>query len=250
MNQLVNMERDFKVLVGEPHYITIEENNTVSFTKEQITEVVQFWTEKATDKGVLHLHFVISSKSPNYTYYEEVFQRLQFQHQKSCVMVLKDLSDVTDVEVPFTLKTIDEVGEDIFKTIWLESMQFSLNTKETLSIDQLLYAFQTEIGDRWNEHCLVAFQGKDPVGVILPHIEPGTVEEGRLFYLGIVPNMRDKRYGTKLHEKALYILKEIGASYYVGSTDEMNDAMKRVFSNNNCIQLGKIEKYTRVIRKG
>ncbi|ENQ3079759.1 GNAT family N-acetyltransferase [Bacillus cereus] len=250
MNQFVNMERDFKVLVGEPHYITIEENNTVSYTKEQVTEIVQYWMGKATDKGVLHLHFVISSKSPNFTHYEEVFQRLQFQHQKSCVMVLKDLSDVTDMEVPFTLKTIDEVGEDTFKTIWLESMQDSLNMKELLSIDQLLYAFQTEIGGRWNEHCLVALQGEDPVGVILPHIEPGTVEEGRLFYLGVVPKMRGKRYGTMLHEKALYILKEIGASYYVGSTDEMNDVMKQVFSYNNCIQLGKIEKYTRVIRKG
>lgn len=250
MNQFVNIERDFKVLVGEPHYITIEENNTVSFTKEQVTEIVQYWIETATDKGVFYLHFIVSSKSPNYIHYEEVFQRLQFHHQKSCVMVLKDLSDVTDVEVPFTLKTIDEVGEDAFKTIWLESMQDSLNTKETLSIDQLLYAFQTEIGGRWNEHCLVAFQGEDPVGVILPHIEPGTVEEGRLFYLGIVPSMRGKRYGTMLHEKALYILKEIGASYYIGNTDEVNDAMKRVFFNNNCIQLGKIEKFTRVIRKG
>ncbi|MGG2091749.1 GNAT family N-acetyltransferase [Bacillus sp. S13(2024)] len=207
MNQFVNMERDFKVLVGEPQYITIEENNIVSYTKEQVTEIVQYWIEKAMGKEVLHLHFVISSKSPNYTHYEEVFQSLQFQHQKSCVTVLKDLSDVTDVEVRLTLKTIDEVGEDVFKTIWLESMQFSLNTKETLSIDQLLYAFQTEIGGRWNEHCLVAFQEDDPVGVILPHIEPGTIEEGRLFYLGIVPNMRGKRYGTMLHEKALYILK-------------------------------------------
>ncbi|MFI8710164.1 hypothetical protein ACIGHG_24785 [Bacillus sp. NPDC077411] len=126
MNQFVNMERDFKILVGEPHYITIEENNSVSYTKEQVTEVVQYWIEKATDKGVLHLHFVVSPKSPNYTHYEEVFQYLQFQHQKSCVMVPKDLSDVTEVEVPFTLKTIDEVGEDAFKTIWLESMQDSL----------------------------------------------------------------------------------------------------------------------------
>ncbi|WP_051957372.1 GNAT family N-acetyltransferase [Bacillus sp. UNC322MFChir4.1] len=229
MNQFVNLERDFKILVGEPHYITIEENNTVSFTMEQVLEVVQYWIETATDKGVFHLHFVVSSKSPNYTHYEEVFQRLQFQYQKSCVTVLKDLSDVTDVEVPFTLKTIDEVGEGTFKTIWLESMRDSIHTKETLSIDQLLYAFQTEIGGRWNEHCLVAVQGEDPVGVILPHIEPGTVEEGRLFYLGVVPNMRGKRYGAMLHEKALYILKEIGASYYIGSTDEMNDAMKQVF---------------------
>ncbi|CAG9615063.1 hypothetical protein BACCIP111899_04299 [Bacillus rhizoplanae] len=129
-------------------------------------------------------------------------------------------------------------------------MQCSLNKKEILNINQLLYAFQIEIGRKWNEHCLAAFQGEDPVGVILPHIEPGTIEEGRLFYLGIVPNMRGKRYGTMLHEKALYILKEIGASYYIGSTDEVNDPMKRVFSNNNCIQLGNIEKYTRVIRKG
>ncbi|CAG9615062.1 hypothetical protein BACCIP111899_04298 [Bacillus rhizoplanae] len=114
MNQFVNMKRDFKVLVGEPHYITIEENNTVSLTKEQITEVVQYWVETATKKEVLHLHFVVSLKSPNYAHYDEVFQRLQFQHQKSCVTVLKDLSDVKNVEVPFTLRTIDEVGESAF----------------------------------------------------------------------------------------------------------------------------------------
>jgi hypothetical protein len=93
-------------------------------------------------------------------------------------MALKDLSDVTDVEVPFTLRTIDEVGESVFKEIWMESMQFSLNKKEILNINQLLYAFQIEIGGKWNEHCLAAYQGENPVGVILPHIEPGTTEEG------------------------------------------------------------------------
>jgi len=53
----------------------------------------------------------------------------------------------------------------------------------------------------------------------------GTKEEGRMFYSGIVPSMRGKGFGTKMHMATLPIMKKMGATYYVGSTDERNEHM-------------------------
>ncbi|MFG6496491.1 GNAT family N-acetyltransferase [Fictibacillus sp. UD] len=75
---------------------------------------------------------------------------------------------------------------------------------------------------------------KRPVAVCIPHIEPGTRNEGRLFYFGVLPEERGKGYAGKLHKRSLYLLKEMGASYYVGSTHESNIAMQRVFEKSGC----------------
>jgi len=39
----------------------------------------------------------------------------------------------------------------------------------------------------------------------MPHIEPGTSEEGRLFYFGIIPSERGKGKSKLLHKQALEI---------------------------------------------
>ena len=37
-----------------------------------------------------------------------------------------------------------------------------------------------EIGEQWKEHCLTASVDEEPIGIVIPHIERGTLEEGNL----------------------------------------------------------------------
>ncbi len=37
-----------------------------------------------------------------------------------------------------------------------------------------------EIGEQWKEHCLIASVGEEPIGIVIPHIERGALEEGKL----------------------------------------------------------------------
>ena len=34
-----------------------------------------------------------------------------------------------------------------------------------------------EIGEQWKEHCLTADVDEKPIGIVIPHIERGTLEE-------------------------------------------------------------------------
>ena len=41
----------------------------------------------------------------------------------------------------------------------------------------------------------------------------------------------------------MFVLKEIGASYYIGETNVQNEWMKDVFEKNGCQQLSSTERY-------
>ena len=42
-----------------------------------------------------------------------------------------------------------------------------------------------EIGEQWKEHCLTASVDEEPIGIVIPHIERGTLEEGKLMYFAV-----------------------------------------------------------------
>ena len=51
----------------------------------------------------------------------------------------------------------------------------------------------------------------------IPHIEHGTVSEGRLFYFGVMPYYRGKGIASKLHLQCLHMLKEMGLRIILGA---------------------------------
>lgn len=87
--------------------------------------------------------------------------------------------------------------------------------------------------------------GEEPIGIVIPYIEKGTLEEGKLMYFAVAPNMRNKGYETTFFIGAMFVLKEIGASYYIGETNVQNEWMKDVFEKNGCQLLSPTERYVR-----
>ena len=39
---------------------------------------------------------------------------------------------------------------------------------------------------------------EEPIGIVVPHIERGTLEEGKLMYFAVAPSMRNKGYESAL----------------------------------------------------
>lgn len=102
-------------------------------------------------------------------------------------------------------------------------------------IEQVMASIANELGDEWRSNCYTFFHENKLVGISIPHIEMGTKEEGRMFYFGIVPSMRGKGFGAKIHRATLPLMKKLGATYYVGSTDESNVHMVQIFKKNGCV---------------
>ncbi|WP_226659530.1 GNAT family N-acetyltransferase [Pseudalkalibacillus hwajinpoensis] len=133
-----------------------------------------------------------------------------------------------------TYEQIEEARINSFLTMWELCSRGSLNSPSKHTIGVQYDAMKKEIGEQYKTSCyLVYWEGKQ-LGIVIPIIEPGTKEEGRLFYMGILPEQRGKGFGTPLHQLGLALLQEKGATHYIGSTGVENIPMQQIFRNNNC----------------
>ncbi|MFD1040467.1 hypothetical protein ACFQ3N_18995 [Virgibacillus byunsanensis] len=76
--------------------------------------------------------------------------------------------------------------------------------------------------------------------------EPGTEDEGRLFYFGLIPSERGKGKSKLLHLQAIQMLEsDLHASFYIGCTSKNNTPMLKTFMNNGCTELKRYRAYKR-----
>jgi len=132
------------------------------------------------------------------------------------------------------------LGLDAFARAMLaagEGDAFSTTTPETASDDVTeLVAYAGDAFDpaRW----LLVSDAAGPVGVVLPQPYPDEPGTGSLFYIGVMPDRRGAGHGARLHLLGLHELAARGCTRYVGSTDERNPAMVRIFERNGARATG------------
>ncbi|MGE6347763.1 GNAT family N-acetyltransferase [Bacillus mycoides] len=238
MMTIEQLEKHFKIRKNASS-IMIKENDAEVFTEEQLEEIMQYCVAEAEKDGIEELQFEISSKSPNYDVYKKCFETYSFEYITENMIVFKDIYEVEDIESEIDFKLIEEIGEAAFYSLWNEV------TGKQIDYDQFVNTMLQEIGGQWKEHCLTASIDEEPIGIVIPYIERGTLEEGKLMYFAVAPNMRNKGYEAAFFTGAMFVLKEIGASYYIGETNVQNEWMKDVFEKNGCQQLSSTERYVR-----
>ncbi|MFJ5714371.1 GNAT family N-acetyltransferase [Neobacillus sp. NPDC093127] len=235
--------KTFKILNGFPAYITIEqkEKPTGLISEQELSMVIDLCSKW----GFERIGVSLDKTSEDFDCLSEIFLRNGFEHFSSRVEVYKDLTNLDKGETPFTYATLADqsFSESKFKSLWERCTSGSDNKPTTLTIDQHLMAVKSELGADWEESCHVYYLQHNPIGISIPHLEPGTMDEGRLFYFGLLPEARGQGLSTALHLQSLWALKEMGASYYIGSTHLGNKKMQRVFKKNGCIIRTQTETY-------
>ncbi|CEG25584.1 GNAT family N-acetyltransferase [Bacillus sp. B-jedd] len=235
MDQIKQIESlfgpEFHVLAGLPISIIIEQKEPGKLTgwDNKITALIEISRQLEVERtGVIIQRGNLEAG--------ELLIKCGFEHFSSKVDVYKNLNIHEDAEEKVDWRSLEspELTEEQFKQYWEQAMSFSANQPSTLTMDQHLESVRAELGEGWRNTCRVFFEGGTAVGVAIPHMEPGSPGEGRLFYFGILPGARGRGLGSLLHKQALSMLKELGAEYYVGSTHMGNAAMQRVFERNGC----------------
>lgn len=109
--------------------------------------------------------------------------------------------------------------------------------KSLIDTENFLKQMSEELPSQAEKMYTVYIVNNEPVGVVLPHIEPRTDREGRMFWIGIHPCFLGKRMGKALHSIGLYRLKnDFKAKSYLGITQTDNHAMKKIMISNGCTQ--------------
>ncbi|MBD7944937.1 GNAT family N-acetyltransferase [Psychrobacillus sp. Sa2BUA9] len=169
--------------------------------------------------------------------YEQQLMNEGFHKVSSIVEYTRLLDENFTLDDAFHVVTLSgsSLADEEFALLYDKCRSGSANKNNLFSIEQIMEAFVNELGSNWRHYCHIFFKGEEPMGISIPHIEDGTVEEGRLFYFGVVPEQRGKGFGKVFHLYSLELLKKMNATYYVGSTDENNEYMIRIFQANGCI---------------
>lgn len=120
------------------------------------------------------------------------------------------------------------------KSISLLSEFMRVSLKEAR---RFLIQMKEELPSQSEKMFTVYKKNNEPVGIVLPHIEPHTNNEGRIFWIGVHPHFQDKGIGKELHSLGLYRLKkDFHADTYLGITQVDNFPMKKIMLSNDCTQ--------------
>lgn len=187
---------DMKILDGIPNYFVIEDIGQV-FSSEHFEKLLQEMMDHITEKGIQSVSIVLNEKEAANTDYLELLEVFDFWQKETQYFYKRELSSLNgqggngSVEI----KSIEQTTADVFIAVWQETMKGSLNASSALSVEKEFTGMKSELGREYAKSCLIAFHGNDPIGITMPHIEPGTVDEGRLFYFGVTPRISRKRVG-------------------------------------------------------
>lgn len=227
-----------KILDGRPHYLVIEELGEVESLKH-FEEILYEMKRYVKEQEIQSVSIILNEKEAIHPQYSGILEAFGYQKQETQYFYKRNLASFKDFEMEAALeiKSLEQTTSDVFKKAWAEASGGSLNASNpfsSLSIEKEFEGMKTELGPDYKKSCLVIFHEKKPIGVTMPQIEPGTIDEGRLFYFGILPAYRNKGWGETLHILSLHLLKKMGATYYIGATGHKNIPMQRIFQANGC----------------
>ncbi|TQS74187.1 GNAT family N-acetyltransferase [Ornithinibacillus gellani] len=159
-----------------------------------------------------------------------------FQKVSRIVEYTRDLQQLEGWKLRFSRETLasGQLSEAGFMDLYERCRSGSLNKNKRQPIAQAMQSIQDELGKSWRSSCMYFLEDEKPVGISIPHIESGTSDEGRMFYFGVIPERRGEGIGAEIHRETLQVLANMGASYYVGSTDAVNEPMIQIMKKNGC----------------
>lgn len=221
-----------KIVEGE-NFVTIED--TKNLAEDEMIEFAHHFIDDLALTNIRSMNVLVNSKFSNHV--DRLLKQHGFQLHDHVVMVRRQLYDLTGRErFPFTFHSLHELSLDEFTSVWQQAANAPLNASSSvINVEEQLQDVMKELGPGYQDTCQAVYENERPIGVVMPHIEPGTHDEGRLFYFGLIPKERGKGKGKPLHWHALQVLKEdFRASYYIGSTSEENIPMMQTFKASGC----------------
>jgi GNAT superfamily N-acetyltransferase len=193
----------------------------------QFTQLLDEWKQK--EIGFLSLLM-------DETYEKWLFEK-GFTKISSIVEYTRKLDNQPDIDDQIVWHSLSNglINDQEYGELYRLCKSGSANKNNIETDDQVIISLKNELGASWEEHCFYFTKDNVVIGISIPHIEMGTEDEGRLFYFGVIPDMRGQGIGTKIHKITLGLLKNWNATYYVGSTDVHNKHMIKIFEQNGCM---------------
>ncbi|WP_010191925.1 GNAT family N-acetyltransferase [Bacillus sp. m3-13] len=168
--------------------------------------------------------------------YENWLLEKKFDKISSIIEYTRDLKEMQETDNQIKCHALAEgvIKDHEYTKLYELCRSGSANKNTKQPIAQVMSSLENELGPEWRKHCYYFLKDGAFAGISIPHIEIGTEDEGRLFYFGVVPELRRQGIGAQIHRVSMELLKKFQATYYVGSTDVNNANMIKIFEKNGC----------------
>lgn len=220
----------FNIIKNNQDYWLVDQIKKDDIPKEvysqQFTQILEGWDKQ----GIGYLSLLM----------DECFESWLLQNKffkiSSIVEYTRKLEELPQIDDQIAWHSLSEglLEDREFGELYDLCRMESANKNTKQPIEQVMNSLKNELGSEWRNHCYYFTKDDTLIGISIPHIEMGTVDEGRLFYFGIVPSLRGQGLGEIIHKISLVLLQEFQASSYVGSTDVNNSYMIKIFEKNGC----------------
>jgi len=221
----------FHVIKNENKYWLVDQLDVDHVSEEEYKTEFKTIYNSWKEKKIGFLSLMIDDS------YEEWLTKFNFKKITTFVNYYRELSQIGNVISKVKIYCLDDelIDENEFAQLYAECREGTANKNDQSEISDVMQSIKTELGPDWKKNCYY-FKLKDEyVGISIPHIEIGKTDEGRLFYFGVMPTMRNQGLGKTIHKISLALLKnKFNATYYIGSTDTNNEHMIKIFEANNC----------------
>lgn len=220
----------FNTIKKDQEYWLVDQVKVEGVSEQEYVEGFGNLLGEWREKGIGYLSLLMDA------IYEDWLLEQGFRKISTIVEYTRTLDEGFTEEPGIATESLEAGGmaDSDFAELYERCRSGSANKNKLFTIEQVMESLENELGPEWRTHCYIFRKSDEPIGLSIPIIEQGTADEGRLFYFGIVPEWRGNGYGTVLHRITLSVLKGIGAVTYVGSTDEANRHMIRIFEQNGC----------------
>ncbi|MFC7687044.1 hypothetical protein [Ureibacillus sp. GCM10028918] len=220
----------FNIIKNKQEYWLVDQIKKNDIPKEaylhQFTQILEEWDRL----GIGYLSLLMDER------FESWLLQRKFCKISSIVEYTRKLADLPEMDGQIVWHSLSEglLDDREYGELYDLCRLESANKNKKLPMDQVMNSLKNELGPEWRQHCYYFTKDEALAGISIPHIEMGTEDEGRLFYFGVVPNLRGQGLGINIHKISLVLLKKFLANYYVGSTDVNNSYMIKIFEKNGC----------------
>ena len=220
----------FNIIKNKQEYWLVDQIKKDEVRKEaylhQFTQILEEWDHL----GIGYLSLLMDES------FESWLLPKKFCKISSIVEYTRNLEDLPQMDDQIIWHSLSEglLDDREYGKLYDLCRLESANKNIIQPIDQVMNSLKNELGPEWRQHCYYFTKDEALIGISIPHIEMGTEDEGRLFYFGVVPNLRRQGLGGNIHKISLVLLKRFLANYYVGSTDVNNAYMIKIFEKNGC----------------
>ncbi|MBN1971259.1 MAG: hypothetical protein JXR48_16175 [Candidatus Delongbacteria bacterium] len=166
---------------------------------------------------------------------ENIFLKsLNYKIYKSKILYKKTLTEIKPISTHLIFKPITEISHEIFIETFTKSLEDYHETDGLNCLEYFNY-LKSHAGNTFNEiEWKVVFHKNEPIGVLFPQVYSDNVEEGTIFYIGLIPKYRKMGFGRSIHLEGLNCLYRMGVKTYFGSTLKSNLGMQMLFKFNDC----------------